>query len=331
MGEEERRFFQDVDPWGFILFQRHCETPDQVRKLTDDLRACVGRDDVPILIDEEGGRVQRLKPPHWRDFPCADVFRKLYENDGDAGLRAVRLNSQLLGARLRGLGINVDCLPVLDVPVPGSHDIIGDRAYGATPEQVSIMGKAAADGLLDTGVLPVIKHIPGHGRAEVDSHLSLPVVNTPYPVLAASDFRPFQDFRDYPLAMTAHVVYTAVDPEQPATTSPTVISKVIREEIGFDGLLMTDDLSMKALKGTLPDLAARALEAGCDVVLHCNGTFEDKQAVAAGCAALSGAAAERAARAEARLAVPSQTIDEAAVEQELCAAFDERGHAYDLA
>ena len=281
LGEEERRFFKDVDPWGFILFQRHCENPDQVRKLTEDLRASVGRDNVPILIDEEGGRVQRLKPPHWRDFPCADVFRKLYEKDGDAGLKAVRLNSQLLGARLRGLGVNVDCLPVLDVPVAGSHDIIGDRAYGVTPEQVSIMGKAAAEGLLDVGVLPVIKHIPGHGRAEVDSHLSLPVVNTPYPVLAASDFRPFQDFRDYPLAMTAHVVYTAVDPDQPSTTSPTVISKVIREQIGFDGLLMTDDLSMKALQGSLTDLAARALDAGCDVVLHCNGTFEDKQAVAA--------------------------------------------------
>lgn len=331
LSEEEKSFFKDINPWGFILFQRHCQTPDQVRALIDDLKNCVGRDILPILIDEEGGRVQRLKPPHWRPFPCGRVFGDIYDQNHDAGLEAVRLNSKLLGRGLMDLGINVDCLPVLDIPVEGSHEIIGDRAYGLEPAKVAALGKAAAEGLLDAGVLPVIKHMPGHGRANVDTHENLPIVDAPVPELETTDFSPFRDLRDYPLAMTAHVVYAAIDPTQAATTSPTVIDKVIRDQIGFDGLLMTDDLSMKALDGALGERATRALEAGCDAILYCNGTLEEKEELATACIPLAGKSKARADQAIEMLGMKVKKFDPRQDETRISSLFENYGQSYSLA
>ncbi len=288
--DEERRFFQTVNPLGFILFARNVETPDQVRALVSALRSTVGRDDAPVLIDQEGGRVQRLRPPAWREAPPGAAFV-------GRPPEALRLNFRLIGRELAELGINVDCAPVLDVPISGAHDIIGNRAYGQTPAQVIELGRAACDGLLDEGILPIIKHIPGHGRALVDSHLALPVVETSREELETSDFAPFRALRDAPWAMTAHVVYKAIDPRAPATLSPKVIGEIIRGTIGFGGVLVSDDLSMKALGGRFDERATLALEAGCDVVLHCNGMLEEMQAVAKAARPLTGIAQERLARA----------------------------------
>jgi len=331
LSADEYALFRESDPWGFILFQRNCVDPDQVRGLIRALHDCVGRETVPILIDEEGGRVHRLKPPHWRVYPSAQTFGEIFRTDPEAGCRAVRLNYQLMGLRLRDLGINVNCVPVLDIPIPGAHDVIGDRAFGRDPSSVARLGRAAAQGLLDAGVLPVIKHMPGHGRAAVDSHLDLPVVDTPYPELEASDFCPFQDLSDLPLGMTAHVVYSAIDPERPATLSPVVIEKVIRQQIGFDGLLMTDDLSMEALQGSPGERTQRALEAGCDVILHCNGSLEDKAEVAAACPPLADRSARRAERALAFLAPAPPSIDPRQVETEIHELFVSLGRTYALA
>jgi len=268
---EERAFFRDVRPWGFILFKRNVESPEQVRALVEALRACVGRADAPVLVDQEGGRVQRLGPPHWNRYPPGRAFGTLAGNDPLLRREIARLGARLLAHDLAALGINVDCVPVLDVPVPGAHDVIGDRAYGTTPDDVAVLGRAAAEGLIAGGVLPVIKHMPGHGRAGVDSHLNLPVVETAYDELDAVDFAPFRVLSDMPMAMTAHVVYTAIDPKRPSTTSRKAVREVMRGAIGFDGLIMTDDLSMKALKGSIAERTRRALAAGCDVILHCNG------------------------------------------------------------
>lgn len=300
LGAEEAAFFRDVRPWGFILFARNIEAPDQVRALVSDLRATVGRKDAPVLIDQEGGRVQRFGPPHWRKYPPARVLARL--PGGLAVQReAVRLGARLMADDLFALGVNVDCAPVLDVPQPGAHDIIGDRAYGETPEAVAVLGRAAAEGLLAGGVLPVIKHIPGHGRALSDSHLDLPVVEASLDALRATDFPPFEVLSDMPLAMTAHVLYRALDPRRPATTSRRVIEGLLRGELGFSGLIMSDDLSMQALEGDMTLRARRSLAAGCDVVLHCNGNMAEMRAVAAGVRALSGRAARRAEAALARL------------------------------
>lgn len=295
--DDETRFFADERPWGYIVFARNIETPGQLSELCASLRSVSGREDVPILIDQEGGRVQRLRPPHWTNYPPAAQLGALYEIDQAKGLRAAWLLSRLHAFDLLNCGVNVDCLPVLDVPVPGGHDVIGDRAYGTTPEQVSAMGRAASDGLLAGGVKPVIKHIPGHGRAGVDSHLELPVVETDRETLMAQDFAPFGALRDVDMAMTAHVIYTAYDSANPATTSKIMIDEIIRGHIGFDGLLMSDDVSMEALSGDFSSRTRAIFGAGCDIVLHCNGIFEQMQTVARETPELTGKAAERAQQA----------------------------------
>ncbi len=306
---EERAFFAEVRPWGFILFARNIESPGQVRALTEALRETVGRADAPILIDQEGGRVQRLGPPHWRRFPPGRAYGELTVNDPLLRREITRLGARLLAHDLAGLGINVDCVPVLDVPDPQGHEIIGDRAYGDTAEQVAVLGRAAAEGLIAGGVLPIVKHIPGHGRARADSHLELPVVEAGLDELDARDFAPFKALSDMPMAMTAHVIYAAVDARLPATTSKAVMRRVIRGLIGFDGLVMSDDLSMQALSGNLKARAEASLAAGCDVVLHCNGEMDEMRAVVAGTRALAGKAARRAAAALARLPRAAEPFD----------------------
>jgi beta-N-acetylhexosaminidase len=277
---EERRFIGDEQPLGFILFQRNCETPEQVTALTRALREETGRERLYILIDQEGGRVARLRPPHWRDAPACGIFAGIAASNAARACRLTYLNAQLIASELAALGITVDCAPVADLPAPGSHSIIGDRAYGDTPEQVALLAREMAEGLRAGGVLPVLKHIPGHGRAHADSHEELPVVDAPLAELEASDFLPFRALADLPFAMTAHIRYTALDPELPATLSPTVL-RYIRERIGFRGLLMSDDVSMKALSGDLGALSRQILAAGCDIVLHCNGTMEEMRRIAA--------------------------------------------------
>jgi beta-N-acetylhexosaminidase len=319
----ERDFFAEVQPWGFILFRRNIETPAQVRALTAALRAVVDRPDAPILVDQEGGRVQRLGPPHWRRYPPARWFG---EQGADMAARCAtaRLGARLIAHDLFAVGITVDCLPVLDVPTPGAHDVIGDRAYADDPRAVATLGRAAAEGLIAGGVLPVIKHIPGHGRAGADSHLALPIVDADVRTLAARDFAPFAALADMPMAMTAHVVYAAIDAARPATMSPVVIGEVIRLDIGFDGLLISDDLSMRALSGGLADRARDALAAGCDVVLHCNGEMAEMASVVGGTGRLEGRAAERAAAALARLPAAPEPFDAPAAGARLDAAFARR-------
>lgn len=275
---DEAALFRALDPYGFILFARHVRDPEQVRRLISELRESVGRE-APVLIDQEGGRVARLGPPHWRKPPAAGRFAELATRDRGAARRAAWLNSRLIAGELGELGITVDCLPVLDLRLPGAHLIIGDRAYGTTPEEVIDLGRAAAEGLMAGGVLPVAKHVPGHGRATADSHLELPRVDASRAELEATDFVPFRALKDLPIAMTAHVTYTAIDPDRPATLSPTVIGDVIRGHMGFRGALISDDLTMKALNGPLPDLARQALAAGCDALLLCNAAFDDRRAV----------------------------------------------------
>lgn len=294
---EEKSFFRDCDPVGFILFARNVDTPDQIRRLTGEMRESVQRDDTPVLIDQEGGRVARLKPPHWRQPPPAELFGRIYAENAQAGIQAARLNAAVIGAELLDLGITVDCLPLIDLRFDGAHDIIGDRAFSDDPDVVATLGRAAAEGLIEAGVLPVIKHIPGHGRAVVDTHEALPTVDTALDDLRATDFRPFKALSDMPIAMTAHIAYQAVDPLFPATTSPTLIEDIIRGEMGFDGLLLSDDLSMKALKGNLEDRARDAVGAGCDIALHCNGDMAEMRAVAAGTPALSDSGVDRLERA----------------------------------
>ena len=301
----EDAFFRDVKPWGFILFARNIETPDQVRALTAALRETVDDPRAPILIDQEGGRVARLKPPHWNLRPPAARFGAAYAANPEAIREATYLNARLIAHDLAGIGLNVDCLPLLDVPQPGAHDIIGDRAFAADPTVIIELGRAQIEGLMDGGVLPVMKHIPGHGRAGSDSHLELPRVATGPEELSAVDFVTFRSLDTCPMAMTAHVVYDSIDPQRPATTSPKVIRDVIRGEMGFDGLLMSDDLSMKALDGPLNVRARASLFAGCDVVLHCNGDMNEMKDVALEAKALEGAALRRANHALSLLVTPS--------------------------
>ena len=319
---EEVAFFRDVKPWGFILFKRNIADPEQVRALTAALRATVGRDDAPILIDQEGGRVARLQPPHWRIYPPGRAYGELVANDPLTAREITRLGSRLIAHDLRSIGINVDCVPVLDVPDPQGHEIIGDRAYGDTPEQVATLGRAAAEGLLAGGVLPIIKHIPGHGRALSDSHLELPVVKAKLLELEIRDFAPFRVLSDMPMAMTAHVVYSAIDRNRPATTSKKVIKKIIRESIGFDGLLMSDDLSMKALSGDFKQRAKDSLSAGCDVVLHCNGDMAEMKAVMSGVGRLGKEARRRTQAVMGRLVKVPEPFDVAEARARFDAAFD---------
>ncbi|HMH66136.1 MAG TPA: beta-N-acetylhexosaminidase [Rhizomicrobium sp.] len=314
----ERDFFREVQPWGFILFGRNIADPAQVKALVDELRATVGDAGAPVLIDQEGGRVARLKPPHWQTRLPAARFGALHNDNPEAAREATYLNARLIAHDLAGLGINVDCLPVLDVPVPGAHDIIGDRAFATDPATIIALGRAQIEGLMDGGVLPVMKHIPGHGRAGADSHLALPRVAATLDALSASDFVTFRSLDQCPIAMTAHVVYESIDPQRPATTSPKVIRDVIRGEIGFDGLLMSDDLSMKALDGPLSVRARAALFAGCDLVLHCNGDMDEMRDVASEVKELEGQALRRSEQALAHLSVPAP-FDAAAAQGRLAA------------
>jgi beta-N-acetylhexosaminidase len=292
---DERAFLRDAEPWGVILFRRNVESREQVARLTAGLREALGRH-APVLVDQEGGRVQRLNTPHWRAYPSAARFEAAGADAAQAE-RLAWLGARLMAHDLREVGIDVDCLPVLDAPAEGSHAIISDRAYSKDPARAARLGRAAAEGLMAGGVAPVMKHIPGHGRARADSHLELPVVGASRAELEAVDFPPFAANADLPMAMSAHVVYTAIDPSAPGTQSPVVVSEIIRGLIGFDGLLMTDDLSMKALTGGFRERAERAFAAGCDMVLHCNGELAEAEPVAEGAPLLAGKALERAEKA----------------------------------
>ena len=300
LDEDEIAFLRHWQPWGLILFRRNVADRAQVAALTSSFRDAVSRPDAPVLVDQEGGRVQRLAPPHWPAYPAASAFARSID-DPQLQERGAFLAGRLMAHDLREIGITIDCAPVLDVPAPGSHAVIGDRAFGGEPEAVARLGRAAAEGLLAGGVLPVIKHLPGHGRARADSHHELPRVDASFDELDRRDFTPFRTNADLPIAMTAHVVFEVLDPNCPATLSPVVIGEIIRKRIGFDGLLISDDLSMKALTGPFADRAQRLFAAGVDIALHCNGDLEEAGAVALASPMLAGQAQERASRALARL------------------------------
>jgi len=312
----EREFIRAEQPWGFILFRRNVETPEQVIRLLRDLRETVGEPDAPVLIDQEGGQVQRLRPPNWPLYPAGAAFGDLYDIDPALGISAARLSARLIAADLADLGVTVDCLPLADVPVPGADAVIGDRAYGAEPKKVAAIARAVTDGLEQGGVLPVLKHIPGHGRATADSHLRLPTVDTPKKELERTDFAAFQPLADLPMAMTAHVVFSALDPAHPATTSATIIEQVIRGVIGFQGLLMSDDVGMNALAGSFAERTRAVFAAGCDVVLHCSGKLDEMREIASETPELSGRALERARQALASRRAP-QPFDRVAARAEL--------------
>jgi len=303
----ERGFLREADPWGLILFKRNVESPEQVRRLVASFRERVGRDEAPVLIDQEGGRVQRLGPPHWPSYPPGREYGRLYDRDRPRGLAAARLAARLIAADLTALGISVDCLPVADVPVTGSNEVIGDRAYGLSAPKVAAIAGAIAEGLRAGGILPVVKHIPGHGRATVDTHAGLPTVAADRATLEQTDFAAFRALNHLPLAMTAHIVFSAIDPVAPATISATIVGDVIRGFVGFDGVLMTDDISMGALAGTMAARVRASIAAGCDIVLHCNGRADEMQSIAAEVPALDGEARRRAASALAGRRPPEPT------------------------
>jgi beta-N-acetylhexosaminidase len=290
----EREFIAAEAPWGFILFKRNIDNPSQVTALNSELRSIVGDADAPVLIDQEGGRVQRFAPPHWPVYPPGAAFGRLYDIDSALGLTAARLSARLIADDLLKVGVTVDCLPLADVPVAGADAVIGDRAYGTEPGKVAAIARAVANGLEQGGILPVLKHIPGHGRATADTHFALPAVDTPEDELNRTDFAAFQPLADLPMAMTAHVVFSAVDAAHPATTSATMIERVIRGFVGFQGLLMSDDVSMNALAGSIAERTRAAFAAGCDVVLHCNGKLDEMRQVAGETPELSGKTLERA-------------------------------------
>lgn len=301
----ERAFLREAAPWALIVFKRNISTPDQLADLTRSFRDIVGWE-APVLVDQEGGRVQRLGPPHWPAYPPGARYGELYDRDPASGLAAAKLAGHLIAADLRAVGIDVDCLPIADVPVAGGDPVIGDRAYGTEPGKVASIAAAVAQGLMAAGVLPVLKHLPGHGRATADSHHKLPVVDTDRGTLEATDFAAFRPLAGLPLGMTAHVVFSAIDPIDPATTSVTMVQQVIRGFIGFRGLLMSDDVSMNALSGTIAERSSAALAAGCDIVLHCNGKLEEMVEVASVAPMLSGDAARRADAALAARGAPEE-------------------------
>ena len=295
--DDERAFIKDERPWGLILFQRNCQSPDQIRALNDEFRALLDNEDAPVLIDEEGGRVQRLKPPVWASYPPSAIYGQIYQTDRDAGRRGAELAARLIAGDLEPLGITIDCLPVLDVGRESTHDAIGDRAYGSDPDQVADLAGAAARGLQAGGVIPVVKHMPGHGAAVVDSHHDLPVIEESCAQLECVDFKPFAALSHLPVAMTGHLVYSDLDSANPSTLSQIIVNDVIRRRIGFDGLLLTDDISMHALSGDIASRSRRALDVGCDIVLHCNGDMEEMRQVASVANPLRGKAKSRADRA----------------------------------
>lgn len=320
LSADEKAFYRAERPWGFILFARNVGEPQQVRDLVASMRDCVGRD-APVFIDQEGGRVQRIRPPIAPNYPSGSSIGAVYQGDRDAGLRAAWLLARLHAFDLARLGVTADCLPVLDVPVEGASDVIGARAYGRDPGSVAALGRATADGLMAGGLLPVMKHMPGHGRATLDTHLALPTVAEPLDELRRHDFAPFKALNDLPMGMTAHVIYSAIDPSAPATTSEKVVREIIRGEIGFDGLLMSDDTSMKALSGDFRSKAEAILAAGVDVVLHCNGVMEEMTGIAAGTRALAGESLARAERALGHIRT-RDVAEEAAVRAEFARYFE---------
>ena len=326
LNSAERDFIRAERPWGFILFKRNIDTPAQVAALVEEMRSLVGDADAPVLIDQEGGRVQRLGPPYWPVYPPGAVFGALYDIDPQLGLTAARLSSRLIAADLVDLGISADCLPLADVPIAGADAVIGNRAYGTEPGKVAAIARAVTDGLEQGGVLPVLKHIPGHGRATADSHFRLPTVDTTKSELERTDFAAFQPLADLPMAMTAHVVFSALDPAHPATTSATIIREVIRGVIGFQGLLMSDDVSMNALAGSIAERTRAIVDAGCDMVLHCNGKLDEMREVARETPELAGQALDRAKGALASRK-PPQAFDRAAGRAELDALMNRVGTA----
>lgn len=303
LSNKERAFLRDAQPWGLILFQRNVAEPEPLKRLIGEARTALGRE-APVLIDQEGGRVQRLRPPHWPAYPAGAIYGAIYDRDRQQGLAAARSGARLIAADLAALGIDVNCIPIADVPVAGADPVVGDRAYGNDPGKVAAIAAAIAQGLSDGGVLPVLKHLPGHGRATADSHARLPAVNTDRATLEATDFAAFRALAALPLGMTAHVVFTAIDPIAPATVSPTIVRDVIRDSIGFKGLLMSDDISMGALAGSIAERSRAAIAAGCDLVLHCNGDMAEMLAAAAEAPVLAGDAARRAAAALAAKRAP---------------------------
>jgi beta-N-acetylhexosaminidase len=315
--DAERSFLREAQPWGLIVFARNIDAPDTLRRLIGDFRGIVGHD-APVLVDQEGGRVQRLGPPHWPKYPPAAVYGQLYERDRTRGIAAARLGGRLIATDLYGVGIDVDCAPVADLPVARADPIIGNRAFATEPGPVAALAAAFAQGLTEGGALPVVKHVPGHGRATADSHKKLPVVTADRAALEATDFAVFRGLADMPMAMTAHVVFRAIDPVAPATTSAAIVHDVIRGSIGFAGLLMSDDISMGALSGSLGERTRAALAAGCDVALYGNGDMAEMQAVAAAAPQLQGEAARRATAALARRQPPA-ALDVAAKRAELAA------------
>jgi beta-N-acetylhexosaminidase len=326
LGTEERSFFVSERPWGFILFKRNVETPTQIAALTEQLREALGEPEAPIFIDQEGGRVQRLGPPNWSSYPAGAIFGRLYDIAPAIGMTAARLSARLIADDLQRIGVTVDCLPLADVPAPGADAVIGDRAYGTEPGKVAAIARAVTEGLEQGGILPVVKHIPGHGRATADTHLMLPVVDASEKELERTDFAAFRPLADLPMAMTAHVVFSAYDPVQPATTSATIIEHVIRGLIGFQGLLMSDDVSMNALAGSIAERTRAIFAAGCDLVLHCNGKMTEMRDVARETPELSGKALRRAKRALAARK-PAKPFDRTAAQAELDALVKRLGAA----
>jgi beta-N-acetylhexosaminidase len=326
LNSAERDFIRAERPWGFILFKRNIDTPAQVAALVEEMRGLVGDADAPVLIDQEGGRVQRLGPPYWPVYPPGAAFGALYDIDPQLGLTAARLSSRLIAADLVDVGISADCLPLADVPIAGADAVIGNRAYGTEPGKVAAIARAVTDGLEQGGVLPILKHIPGHGRATADSHFRLPTVDTTKSELERTDFAAFQPLADLPMAMTAHVVFSALDPAHPATTSATIIREVIRGVIGFQGLLMSDDVSMNALAGSIAERTRAIVDAGCDMVLHCNGKLDEMREVARETPELAGQALDRAKGALASRK-PPQAFDRAAGRAELDALMNRVGTA----
>ena len=321
LSRDEIRFYRGECPWGFILFARNISEPEQIRDLVASMRDCIGRPDAPVFIDQEGGRVQRLRPPLAPNYPAGAALGALWRDDHDEGTRAAWLLGRLHAFDLARYDLTSDCLPVLDVPIEGASDVIGARAYGKEPNSVTELGRAAAEGLMAGGVLPVMKHIPGHGRAFADTHFELPTVDASLDDLRRHDFEPFRQLAHLPAAMTAHVIFSAVDPKNPATTSGKVIEEIIRGEIGFDGLLISDDTSMKALSGDFPTKAASILAAGCDLVLHCNGVFEEMAGIASRTTGLEGKALERANRALSVIG-KGDAAKEADIREEFATYFD---------
>ena len=321
---DERAFIAAERPWGFILFRRNIDNPAQVEALVREMREAAGEPDAPVLVDQEGGQVQRFRPPHWPIYPAGATFGRLYDIESKLGLQAARLSARLIADDLLPMGVTVDCLPLADIPVPGADAVIGDRAYGDEPGKVAAIARAVTEGLEQGGILPVLKHIPGHGRATADSHLALPTVDTPREQLERTDFAAFKPLADLPMAMTAHIVFSAIDAAQPATTSATMIEQVIRGLIGFQGLLMSDDVGMNALAGSIGDRSRALISAGCDIILHCSGKLDEMQQVASEAPELSGRALIRAQQALASRK-PPQPFDRAAAKAELDALIGRLG------